>query len=288
MKKPARTCIIIINRTKYEATNYLSHLKEELKKIPIVPHVLDSNEDERVNQFILEHRDVLRSAVCIISLGGDGTLLFTARQFAFAQKPIFGVNLGHFGFITEFDKNNLVPAIKQYLKNSIPIHSRMMLEITLQRKGEEIANYLALNDVVIGKSAFSRPVSISISVNKLHLVRYNADGLIIATPTGSTGYSLSAFGPILAPDIRAMVINVVCPHSLFNRPIIVSDLEIVEAQLLSTGRFAKMTVDGQESYDLEYEDIVIVKKSHLQVHTAYLSHTTFFDTLKKKFKWQQI
>jgi NAD+ kinase len=221
----------------------------------------------------------------VIVLGGDGTLLSTARCVARAGIPILGVNLGSLGFLTEVKQEEIEKALADVDAGRCELSLRPMLHCQLQRNNECVATYEALNEVVLNQSAVARITDFEVRVNGNFVANYKADGVIISTPTGSTAYSLAAGGPILSPDVPGFVITPVASHALTNRPLVVQDNAIVEARILVTREQAFLTVDGQVGTQLEECDIVRCRKSDYQVKLFKLAGRSFFDVLRTKLKW---
>ena len=221
----------------------------------------------------------------VIVLGGDGTLLSTARSVARAGIPILGINLGSLGFLTEVRQQEIEKALADVHAERCELSLRPMLHCQVQRAGKCVANYDALNEVVMNQSAVARITDFELRVNGVFVSNYKADGLIISTPTGSTAYSLAAGGPILSPDVPGFVITPVASHALTNRPLVVQDTAIIEVRLIVTRERAYLTVDGQEGIPLAATDVVQCKKSEFHVKLFKLAGRSFFDVLRTKLKW---
>ncbi len=221
----------------------------------------------------------------VIVLGGDGTLLSTARQVARAGIPILGVNLGSLGFLTEVKQEEIEQALEAVDGGRCELSRRPMLHCQVQREGKCVATYHALNEVVMNQSAVARITDFELRVNEIFVSYYKADGLIISTPTGSTAYSLAAGGPILSPDVPGFVITPVASHALTNRPLVVQDTAMIQARILVTRERAYLTVDGQEGVPLEEGDVVQCRKSEYEVRLFKLTGRSFFDVLRTKLKW---
>ncbi|HEX4603468.1 MAG TPA: NAD(+)/NADH kinase [Candidatus Angelobacter sp.] len=233
-----------------------------------------------------ERADLPRSAPdFVIVLGGDGTLLSTARCVAHAGIPILGVNLGSLGFLTEVKQEEIEQALAEVDAGRCEVSLRPMLHCQLQRGGNCVATYEALNEIVLNQSAVARITDFDVRVNGNFVADYKADGLIISTPTGSTAYSLAAGGPILSPDVPGFVITPVASHALTNRPLVVQDTAVIEARILATREHAFLTVDGQVGTQLEECDVVRCRKSEYQVKLFKLAGRSFFDVLRTKLKW---
>ncbi|PYX87662.1 MAG: NAD(+) kinase, partial [Acidobacteria bacterium] len=221
----------------------------------------------------------------VIVLGGDGTLLAAARAVAHAQIPILAVNLGSLGFLTEVALGELYPTLEAVHENRCGTERRAMLHCQLVRAGKCVAEYSALNDVVAGKGTIARMADFDLFLNGVLICNYKADGLILATPTGSTAYSLASGGPILVPNVDAFVITPVSPHSLTNRPLVVHDSAQFEIRVKTTPEESYLTVDGQVGTPLCAGDRVICKKSSDHVILLRLKDRNFFDVLRTKLKW---
>jgi NAD+ kinase len=221
----------------------------------------------------------------VIVLGGDGTLLSTARCVAHAGIPILGVNLGSLGFLTEVKQDEIEHALAEIDAGRAELSLRPMLHCQVQRGGECVATFDALNEIVLNQSAVARITDFELRVNGMFVSTYKADGLIIATPTGSTAYSLAAGGPILSPDVPGFVITPVASHALTNRPLVIQDTAVIEARILVTREQAMLTVDGQDGTPLIESDVVCCRKSDYQVKLFKLAGRSFFDVLRMKLKW---
>jgi NAD+ kinase len=222
----------------------------------------------------------------VIVLGGDGTMLSTARCVARADIPILGVNLGSLGFLTEVKQEEIEQALEEVdAGRCCELSLRPMLHCQVQREGKCVATHDALNEVVMNQSAVARITDFELRVDGNFVAKYKADGLIISTPTGSTAYSLAAGGPILSPDVSGFVITPVASHALTNRPLVVKDTAIIEARILVTREQAFLTVDGQVGTPLVENDLVICRKSEYSVKLFKFAGRSFFDVLRTKLKW---
>jgi NAD+ kinase len=235
---------------------------------------------------MVEREDLVRARPdFVVVLGGDGTLLSTARLVAAAGIPILGVNLGSLGFLTEVKQEEIEQALAEVDAGRCELSERTMLHCQVRRNGECVAVYEALNEVVLNQSAVARITDFELRVNGAFVSNYKADGLIIATPTGSTAYSLAAGGPILSPYVPGFVITPVASHALTNRPLVVHDTALIQARILVTRERAYLTVDGQEGIPLEDADVVLCRKSDYAAKLFKLTNRSFFDVLRTKLKW---
>jgi len=222
----------------------------------------------------------------VIVLGGDGTLLSAARAVARAGIPILGVNLGALGFLTEVPLEELYSTLESIDKGSCGIDVRSMVHCEVMRAGSTIANYDALNDVVVGKGTIARLNHCDVYIDEVFVSRYQADSLIVSTATGSTAYSLAAGGPILMPNVESFVVTPVSAHSLTHRPLVVRDTSRIEIVVKTGDEEAYLSIDGQAGMPMLDGDRVYCRKSENHVK---LLHTkgTFFDVLRSKLKWGQ-
>ena len=223
----------------------------------------------------------------LIILGGDGTLLSAARHVAdaHAEVPIFGVNLGSLGFMAEVSLDELYDNLEKAIAGKLETEDRMMLTTSVLREGRRVAQYRVLNDAVINKGALARMMELKVSVNGGHLTTLRSDGLIVATPTGSTAYSLSAGGPIIHPTIHCFVVTPICPHTLSNRPIALPDTVVVTVCLISQSEDVSLTLDGQIGFSLERDDIVEIKRSRFRMRLIKHPSKSYYEILRAKLKW---
>jgi NAD+ kinase len=220
----------------------------------------------------------------IVVLGGDGTLLAVARAVGELGLPILGVNLGGLGFLTATTLDEMLPAVEALLAGRMVVEDRMMLATHVRRGSSGVGDFLALNDVVVMKSAMSRIIDFSVAVDGQRATAYRADGVIIATPTGSTAYSLSAGGPILFPTMDALVLTPVCSHTLTNRPIVLPGTQRVEVTML-TSQEVMLTVDGQVGFGLREGDRIEIERAQARIRLVRFPHKHFFSVLRTKLKW---
>lgn len=218
----------------------------------------------------------------IIVLGGDGTILNIARQASQYDVPLFGINLGHLGFLAEAEISDMYLSLEKILNGDYIIEKRMMLEATIDNSGDELKALRALNDISITKGMLSRMISFSIFINDSFFELYTADGIVISSPTGSTAYSLSAGGPIVSPDLNVLVITPICPHTLHNRSIVVSERDEVKIEICEENTEVMLSVDGQDSYKLVPGKVVKVRSSSCVTNLVKLRQRSFFDVLRRK------
>ena len=230
-------------------------------------------------------QDIAALSEFVIVLGGDGTLLSVARLIGSRGTPILGVNLGSLGFLTEVTLDEMYLLLEDILSGKMIIDERGMLEAAIRREGQEIARYTVLNDVVINKGALARMILMETRVDGWLLNTYRADGLIIATPTGSTAYSLSAGGPIVYPTVGAVIISPICPHTLTNRPIVVPDDAAIEVTLRTEDEDVLVTLDGQEGHQIKFMDTVAIKKIKGTTRLILSPKKDYYQILRQKLRW---
>ena len=221
----------------------------------------------------------------VVVLGGDGTLISVARLVGDREVPILGVNLGSLGFLTEITLDELYPALESCLSGDYRVSERMMLRAAVERDGREIQSHQVLNDVVINKGALARIVDLETTVNGNWLTTFKSDGLIISTPTGSTGYSLAAGGPIIHPTLDCLVITPICPHTLTNRPLVVDADASITVTLKSDKEDVFLTLDGQVGMELKAGDIIRVRRAEHRTRLVTSRSKDYFEVLRTKLKW---
>lgn len=221
----------------------------------------------------------------VIVLGGDGTLLAAARAVAGREIPLLAVNLGGLGFLTAITIDELYPELERALRWEHRSEYRRMLHCELWRSERKIAEYDALNDVVLTKSSLARMIEVETWADEDFVCTYKADGLIVSTPTGSTAYSLSAGGPIIFPKVEALCITPICPHMLTNRPVIVPDSMVITITSRAESETAYLTIDGQVGEPLEQRDSIVCRRSSKSVWLIRPPRMMFFDVLREKLSW---
>ena len=222
---------------------------------------------------------------CVFVLGGDGTFLSAVRWIGDRQVPIIGVKFGEVGFLAETTEDRLLEVAETILKNKFTTRPQMRLQVQTFRNGVEITRESAFNDVVINKGALARLARIRTHIDGQFLTDYRADGLIVATPTGSTAYSLAAGGPIIHPSVPGMIITPICPFTLTNRPLMVPDAVTIKIQLAESTSDMMLTCDGQVGLKIDHRDTIIISKSSAPVQMITLPDQNYFDVLKAKLRW---
>lgn len=221
----------------------------------------------------------------MLVLGGDGTMIATARLIGDQEVPVLGVNYGGLGYLTEFRIEELYSALEMILSGNYRLDKRVMLDVELQRNDTVFTSNRVLNDVVINKSALARIIEIEVSFNHQFVSSFRADGLIVASPTGSTAYNLSAGGPIVFPSMNAVVLTPICPFTLSNRPLVVPDSGEIELTLNTDNEEVALTLDGQVGCPMHVDDRVMIRKSRTTFNLIQPSNRNYFDVLRDKLRW---
>jgi NAD+ kinase len=237
------------------------------------------------NESALTREEMATKVDLLIVLGGDGTLLAAARAVHGHKVPILAVNLGGLGFLTSVTLDDLYPVLESVLAGTHRASERMMLDAEIIHYNKPAEVQCALNDAVANKAALARMLDFDVAVDGNHVGRYRADGLIVATPTGSTAYSLAAGGPIIHPALDAFVITPICPHMLTNRPLVVPDTAKVELDFIEIGDPVFLTLDGQIGFQLEPRDRVVITKSKFKVQFVSPPRLTYYEILRSKLRW---
>jgi NAD+ kinase len=271
--------------------------KTEVREI--VPALLEWLRERSIDAFIdketgaimeMKERCLTRNEMpskvdLLIVLGGDGTLLATARALNRKAVPILAVNLGGLGFLTEITREELIPTLETVVAGTHQTDRRVQIEGELIRADEILTSFLALNDVVLNKGAIARILDFEVRVNSEKVSTYKSDGLIVSTPTGSTAYSLAAGGPIVTPSVEAFLITPICAHTLTHRPLVLPNTVQVEVTVKSLREAAYLTVDGQVGIAANSEDVVRMRKADSYVELVRPPSTPYFQILQKKLKW---
>jgi NAD+ kinase len=276
---------IVVKPGSEEAFHTACKLSEWFKERRINP-IGEPFQKEEIKAFSSDETQEIRElADLIVVLGGDGTILSTARLLGNREIPVLGINYGSLGYLTEFRIEEMFSAIETVLSGKYEIDRRMMLDVSITSNGENKAIGRVLNDVVINKSALARIIEISVSFDKFFVNDFRADGLIVSTPTGSTAYNLSAGGPIVYPSMNAIILTPICPFTLTNRPIVIPDTSDINLRLLSADENVTVTLDGQVGYQIKPEDTINVRKSNIGFNLIQPANRNYFDILRNKLNW---
>ncbi len=222
----------------------------------------------------------------LIAVGGDGTMLQAAHLLHQTATPILGVNLGFLGFLTSVSQGDLEQALDYLVAGNFTLSERMAISCTVWRGGEKLGESRALNDVVIGWGQSTRIITIDVTVDGDPVTSYRCDGIVVATPTGSTGHSLSAGGPIVHPETPALLINVISPHALTARPVVLPQQHVIGITVAESHKELLGSIDGQETYKLRQGDRLVVRASPDRVRFVHLPGYNYFDVLRQKLSWR--
>lgn len=270
--------VSIFSKASEDAKGFSTKLKNWLEKKGIISNIFENLAD-------LEKEENLKDVDLLLVVGGDGTLLITARRVARYKVPVLGINLGRLGFLTEVNKDKSFDTLELILSRPLCISRRMMLRATLIREGEKILEADVLNDVVVNKAVLARIVDVAVYVGDRYITTYNGDGIIISTPTGSTGYALSAGGPIIYPMMENFLVVPICPHTLTDRPLLLPPYEPITIEIVAKEKDAWLTLDGQEGTKLQYKDKIVVKQSPYYTYLVRTPDKYYFDILREKLNW---
>src|SRR5208337_4145100 len=276
ISRPRRSILVEI------VPNLLNWLKERG-----VTTLIDSETAGPVNQIEIgkTRHQIAQEADLLLVLGGDGTLLAAAREAAPHGIPILPINLGGLGFLTSFTLEELYPALEEALAGCAPISDRVMLLAERTHNGNTLTQQRVLNEAVVHKGTLARMIELELYIDGGFVCRYRADGLIVATPTGSTAYSMSAGGPIVHPAVESILITPICPHTLSDRPVVVRDTSKVELRLSETADSVFLTLDGQTGVPMQRGDRVRITRAAERLKLIQPPNKTYFEILRNKLKW---
>ena len=277
-----RTVGLVVKRNRPRAARLAARMQTMLRRRG-VKALLDSDAG-LAGAPALDKAALAREADLVVVLGGDGTLLSIARH-ASARLPILGVNMGELGFLTEVTEPEALRMLGRVLAGDYELDRRMTLAASLERDGKPIRRFRALNDAVLSNGSLARVVGFAVLVDGLPLASYRADGLIVATPTGSTAYSLSAGGPVVEPTVQALLVSPISPHTLSNRPVVLRPEAVVRIVIGEREQDAILTIDGQETTRLRARDEIVVRRGRQAVSLVRSPDRTYYDVLRSKLGW---
>ena len=283
-----KTVGIMLNPNKKDIFEKVLSIIDWLEKRKVKVLVLREIGEGFPPRVLVSIEEIREKAQLIISLGGDGTLFRTARDFSPYQIPLLGINLGGLGFLTEVPISKFEEGLEKVLSGNYKIEKRLMLQTSVYRKGKLVKSSISLNDVVIGKSYLPRIINFKTFVSDELVTTYSADGLIISTPTGSTAYSLSAGGPVVDPKLEVVILSPICAHTLAVRPLIISSEETVKITLEPPAKEILLAIDGQIGFPLREKDTVEIKKAPYQVRLIRIKERAFFKILRAKLGWSGV
>jgi len=283
INKVSKLIAVVYNPSKAEIKQFLDNLVKFLESKGALFFLMKTEFSDFSASF--DSYKEIKKPDFVICVGGDGTILYASRLFAKWGVPIAGIDVGKLGFLMHFSVDDISNIVNSIENGSYEYEERMMLDITASFENGKTSNSIALNEVVVSRGKYHRLINICVEVDGEKLINYRADGVIVATPTGSTAYSLSAFGPILIPTSDNLVITPICPHSLSGRSVIVNGSSIVKLYVKHTEPTAQIVVDGQEYLEVSDNVEIVVKKSNYCAKIVKNPNVSFFEVLRKKLKW---
>jgi NAD+ kinase len=276
---------VIGNTGKKDAPRVLSRLSEKAGELDIELFA-DENTAGLVECCrVCRIDEVMDNVDAVIALGGDGTVLRSVRLLKGRKVPIMGINIGGLGFLTSVAEDKLDAALECIAENRFSLSSRSIVDCSVYREGNDPVSYRALNDVVVSNGGSLRVVTLDVSVNGESVTSYICDGLVISTPTGSTGHSLSAGGPIVTPETCAFVIALICPHTLSSRPLLVPDSSVITVKVAGADDDIPLSVDGQVGHSLRRGDRIVARRSNEEAEFLHLPDYSYFGVLRQKLNW---
>ena len=283
-----QTIGLIANTKKEQAVDKLNQVCDWLEK-KNCEFWLDENTAELIDRQVNYkfYNSLVEEVDIIIVFGGDGTFLKAARTFVTSDVPILGINLGQLGFLTDIEVDRLEEGLEKLIAKDYTVEDRMTLEGRIIRDGEVINRVIAINDLVVTKGPFSRIIELDTFVDDEYLATYPGDGLIVACPTGSTAYSLSAGGPIVNPKLNSLIITPICPHTLHSRSIIATEDEEIRVEIKADHTDVMLTVDGQDSFSVKPSDTIKIQKSNLKAKLIKLNDYNFYKILRNRLQRSQ-
>lgn len=277
---------VIVNTKRLRAPQVLDELRQLAEKHRFSLFAEDASMAEALGAELIPI-DVFRKTVDVaLALGGDGTVLYTSRALHGSDVPIMGINLGSLGFLTSVGDTEMAAALDAIAHKTYKVSKRIVAECRIFQDGSPIGEESALNDIVLGWGASSRISTLQLSINDEKVGSFMCDGIIVSTPTGSTGHSLSAGGPILHPGIGGFGINVICPHTLGTRPLVVPDASLIEIEVVNAAKELIVSIDGQDEYKIEKGGRIEIRKSKHDARFLQLREHSYFSVLSQKLHWR--
>ncbi|MGA1529524.1 MAG: NAD(+)/NADH kinase [Kiritimatiellia bacterium] len=279
---------ILMNTGKEQVTDLLPRLSAEAERLGVELSTCQRIEPVPSGWRVVAEDQFESGIEALVTLGGDGTLLQAARLLKGKEIPVLGVNLGRLGFLTSATEAQLETGLRALVSGHYQTSKRVMLEAFLNRATPTTGSsrrLFALNDIVLGWGQSTRIIALDVTINDEAVTTYRCDGIIVSTPTGSTGHSLSAGGPILHPDTNALLMNVICPHTLSARPLVMPEDARISITVAQSGKDLLLSVDGQDADALGCGDTITVRKSARSFHLVHLDHYHYFSVLRHKLQW---
>lgn len=272
---------VIANSKRPHAVDIFERLSQKAKELDWALFADEGSAKHLPSATVIEFNEFASTVDVLLSMGGDGTMLLCAQLLEGAEVPILGINLGSLGFLTSIAEESFETALDALESGDFTSEKRMIAECTVKGK-----TYRVLNDMVLGWGGSSRMVSLHTSIDGEHITTFACDGMIVTTPTGSTGHALSTGGPIIQPGTCAFGISVICPHTLSNRPLIVPDASVIDIQIESAHKTLLLAIDGKDVEELNEGDLIRFQKSDRPVHVIHLPNYSYFSVLRQKLHWR--
>jgi NAD+ kinase len=280
-----KTLGVIINRDKQDVPETAAQIAQQVRASGGV--LLGCEQDVAIPGIdAVSLEELFARSEAVISLGGDGTMLHAVQLMGDADVPIIGFNMGTLGFMTSVPRDGIRAAVEKLMAGEGKITERTRIKVKVFEDGEVKAAYRALNDVAVGWGASSRIITLDMSIDGESVTSYACDGLIISTPTGSTGHSLSAGGPILHPATQVFVVSPICPHTLSSRPLVVNDQSVIRVEVMKTSRELRLAADGQEHCCVVSGNVLEVTRSRRNVRFIHFEGYSYYDVLRRKLRWR--
>jgi NAD+ kinase len=277
---------VIVNTKRPRAPRILEELKQLAGVYGFSLYAEDPFMASALGAELIDTVDFGKTVDVVLAMGGDGTVLYTSRALHGTQVPIMGINLGSLGFLTSVGDTEMAAALEAIAQGKYEESKRMVAECRIFRNGSEVGQESALNDIVLGWGGSSRIVTLGLSINGEAVGTFMCDGMLVSTPTGSTGHSLSAGGPILHPGICGFGINVICPHTLGSRPLVVPNESVIEIEVMSAAKELILSIDGQDEYKVEHGGRIEIRKSPHCARFLQLPGHSYFSVLAQKLHWR--
>ncbi len=283
--QPIKSVAIVANPKSSDVRQMVHSIIDFLKRFRI-DVLLEKRASDAIGvNWHSSHEDIRKKADFVIVLGGDGTVLSAARIVGDTEIPLFSVHMGHLGFITELSPPEVFGALEAAMDKRLPVHRRMRLECEIINDGIAVYKEHALNEVALNKGGIARMVDFDVFIGEERVSSYRADGFIVSTPTGSTGYSLSAGGPIVEPNMQLMLLSPICSHSLASRAVIVPSNSVIEIRLTEPRQDIFVSQDGQVGRNLQTGESLMIRKTQFDTLLYYMPQHNFYDRMRDKFGW---
>lgn len=277
---------VIVNTKRPRAPQVLDELKRLAEQHKLTLYAENAEMAEALGAELIPVESFGKKVDVVLALGGDGTVLYTSRALHGADVPIMGINLGSLGFLTSVGDMEMADALDAIAHKTCKVSKRLVAECRIYQNGSLVGEESALNDIVLGWGASSRIVTLQLSIDGELVGTFMCDGMIVSTPTGSTGHALSAGGPILHPNIGGFGVNVICPHTLGTRPLVVPENRMIEIEVVNAAKELILSIDGQDEYKVERGSRIEIRKSPHEVRFLQLKDHSYFSVLSQKLHWR--